>query len=210
MNGSLCFAHTDAQSRPRPLTRRDVNRSARVGCWPRKTSVATPRIGSAVSARCTVRTDNRVSWPSAHSTDGAARGALRIAQRLAFAYCEPDAQRLSPAVAGFLTDRDLAPSSHRMYTLTMDRLVGQLGPDMPVAEITTTMLARFLATTYAHLAPASYKRVVATLGSLFAYTSREGLSGVRARNVQKVAAGTGEALPGRGRGARGTAVSYNR
>jgi hypothetical protein len=179
MNGSLCFAHTDAQSRPRPLTRRDVNRSARVGCWPRKTSVATPRIRSAVSARCTVRTDNRVSWPSAHSTDGAARGALRIAQRLAFAYCEPDAQRLSPAVAGFVTDRDLAPSSHRMYTLTMDRLVGQLGPDMPVAEITTTMLARFLATTYAHLAPASYKRVVATLGSLFAYTSREGLSGVR-------------------------------
>jgi len=43
MNGSLCFAHTDAQSRPRPLTRRDVNRSARVGCWPRKTSVATPQ-----------------------------------------------------------------------------------------------------------------------------------------------------------------------
>ena len=77
-------------------------------------------------------------------------------------------------MAGFLTDRDLAPSSHRMYTLTMDRLVGQLGPDMPVAEITTTMLARFLATTYAHLAPASYKRVVATLGSLFAYTTPQG------------------------------------
>ena len=113
-------------------------------------------------------------------------------------------------MAGFLTDRDLAPSSHRMYTLTMDRLVGQLGPDMPVAEITTTMLARFLATTYAHLAPASYKRVVATLGSLFAYTSREGLSGVRGSERSEGGGGNwGRPSPaGAGRGARGTAVSY--
>ena len=84
----------------------------------------------------------------------------------------PDTQHLSPAVAGFLTDRDLAPSSHRVYALTLDRLVGQLGPDMPVAAISTAMLARFLATTYAHLAAASHNRVAATLGSLFAYTTR--------------------------------------
>ena len=45
---------------------------------------------------------------------------------------------------------------------------------MPVAAISTPMLARFLATTYAHLAPASHNRVVATLGSLFAYTIRQG------------------------------------
>ena len=86
----------------------------------------------------------------------------------------PDTQHLSAAVAGFLTDRDLAPSSHRVYALTLDRLVGQLGPDLPVAAITTPILARFLATTYAHLAPASHNRVVATLGSLFAYTTRQG------------------------------------
>ena len=88
----------------------------------------------------------------------------------------PDAQQLglAPAVAGFLTDRDLAPSSHRVYALTLDRIIGQLGPDIPVAQITTAMLARFLTTTYAHLAPASYNRVVATLGSLFAYTTRQG------------------------------------
>jgi len=36
------------------------------------------------------------------------------------------------------------------------------------------MLARFLARTYAHLAPASHNRVVAPLGSLFAYTTRQG------------------------------------
>jgi hypothetical protein len=84
------------------------------------------------------------------------------------------AELLGPAVAGFLTDRDLAPSSHRVYALTLIRLVAQLGPDMPVAAISTAMLARFLATTYAHLAAASYNRVAATLGSLFAYTTRQG------------------------------------
>src|SRR5664280_2682011 len=92
----------------------------------------------------------------------------------------PDAQHLGPAVAGFLTDRDLAPSGHRVYALTLNRLVGQLGPDMPVASISTPMLARFLATTYAHLAPASHNRVVATLGSLFAYTTRQGWTPVSA------------------------------
>jgi len=86
----------------------------------------------------------------------------------------PDTQQLGPAVTGFLTDRDLAPASHRVYALTLDRLVGQLGPDLPVAAISTPMLARFLATTYAHLARASHNRVVATLGSLFAYTTRQG------------------------------------
>jgi hypothetical protein len=45
---------------------------------------------------------------------------------------------------------------------------------MPVASITTPMLARFHATTYAHPAAASYNRVAATLGSLFAYTTRQG------------------------------------
>jgi hypothetical protein len=77
-------------------------------------------------------------------------------------------------VAAFLIERDLAPSSHRVYALTLNRLVEQLGPDLPVARITTRMLARFLARTFAHLAPASHNRVVATLGSLFAYTTRQG------------------------------------
>jgi site-specific recombinase XerD len=40
-------------------------------------------------------------------------------------------------------------------------------------EITPQRLTRFLTTSYSHLAPASYNRVVATLGSLFAYTTRQ-------------------------------------
>jgi hypothetical protein len=84
------------------------------------------------------------------------------------------AELLGPAVAAFLTERDLAPSSHRVYALTLNRLVAQLGPDMPVAAISTAMLARFLAATHAHLAAASHNRVAATLGSLFAYTTRQG------------------------------------
>jgi len=61
-----------------------------------------------------------------------------------------------------------------VYALTLDRLVGSWARTLPVAAISTAMLARFLATTYAHLAPASHNRVVATLGSLFAYTIRQG------------------------------------
>src|SRR5664279_5474452 len=84
------------------------------------------------------------------------------------------AEPLGRAVAAFLTERDLAPSSRRVYALTLNRFVAQLGPDTPVASITTPMLARFLAVTHAHLAAASYNRVAATLGSLFAYTTRQG------------------------------------
>ena len=61
---SSCSAHTEAQPRPRSPTRHDASRSARVRWRPRSTSVATPSSRSAVSARCTVRTDNPVSAAS--------------------------------------------------------------------------------------------------------------------------------------------------
>lgn len=74
---------------------------------------------------------------------------------------------LGPAVEAFLTERDLAPSTHRVYALALHRLVAVLGADTPLDQITPARLTRFLATTYGHLAPASYNRVVATVGSLF-------------------------------------------
>jgi hypothetical protein len=82
------------------------------------------------------------------------------------------AQPLGPAVDTFLTERDLAPSTHRVYALVLHRLVALLGTETPLQEITPQRLTRFLSTSYGHLAPASYNRVVATLGSLFAYTTR--------------------------------------
>src|SRR5664279_5447558 len=38
---------------------------------------------------------------------------------------------LGPAVASFLAERDLAPSSHRVYVLALDRLLDRLGADTP-------------------------------------------------------------------------------
>lgn len=74
----------------------------------------------------------------------------------------------------FLVERDLAPSTHRVYALALGRLVEVLGADTPLFRITPRSLARFMASSYAHLAPASWNRVVATLGSFFAYTTRQG------------------------------------
>jgi site-specific recombinase XerD len=85
-----------------------------------------------------------------------------------------NAQPLGPAVDTFLTEADLAPSTHRVYALALHRLVAVLGADTPLQEITPQRLTRFLTTSYGHLAPASYNRVAATLGSLFAYTTRQG------------------------------------
>src|SRR5664279_5476025 len=77
---------------------------------------------------------------------------------------------LGPAVASFLAERDLAPSSHRVYVLALHRLLDRVGTDTPLAQVSPRMLAEFMTATYPHLAPASYNRVVATLSSLFAYT----------------------------------------
>jgi hypothetical protein len=81
---------------------------------------------------------------------------------------------LAAAVAAFLTDRDLAPSSHRVYVFTLARLTDHLGPETPVEQVSPRMLAEFMAARYPHLAAASWNRVVATLGSFFAYTTRQG------------------------------------
>jgi site-specific recombinase XerD len=81
---------------------------------------------------------------------------------------------LATAVRTFLTERDLAPASRRVYALALQRLVEHLGADTAVPRISPRTLIRFMTTTYPHLAPASWNRVVATLGSFFAYTTRQG------------------------------------
>lgn len=86
----------------------------------------------------------------------------------------PAGETLGPAVAAFLAERDLAPSSHRVYALALDRLIEHLGPDKPLAQVHPRVLARFMNSRYSHLAPASWNRVTATLGSFFTYTTRQG------------------------------------
>jgi integrase/recombinase XerC/integrase/recombinase XerD len=84
------------------------------------------------------------------------------------------AKLLGPAVTAFLAETDLAPATHHVYALTLHRLVAALGATQPLEAITVRDLTRFLTSSYGHLAPASYNRVVATLGSLFAYTTAQG------------------------------------
>jgi len=83
-------------------------------------------------------------------------------------------QALGEAVDWFLTEQDLAPSSHRVYALALSRLTEHLGPATALHKVTSRALARFMATCYSHLAPASWNRAAATLGSFFAYTTRQG------------------------------------
>jgi integrase len=56
----------------------------------------------------------------------------------------------------------------------LDRVGRRLGADTPIRTITPRTLTRFLASEYGHLAAASWNRTVATLGSFFAYTTRQG------------------------------------
>lgn len=86
----------------------------------------------------------------------------------------PAGEALGPAVAVFLAERDLAPSSHRVYALALARLVEHLGPERSLAQVSPRVLGRFMTSRYSHLAPASWNRVAATLGSFFAYTTRQG------------------------------------
>jgi len=81
---------------------------------------------------------------------------------------------LGPAVASFLAERDLAPSSHRVYVLALDRLLDRLGADTPLAPGEPTDTGRVHDRDLPQPGPASYNRVVATLTSLFAYTTRQG------------------------------------
>ena len=110
-------------------------------------------------------------------------------------------ERLDTAIASFLAERDLAPSSHRVYALALARLEDQLGADTPVDQITARRLAQFMSASYQHLAPASWNRVTATLGSFFAYTTRQGwtaaspATGLERRRCEPVAMTT----PGGGR-----------
>jgi len=78
------------------------------------------------------------------------------------------------AVEAYLADRDFAPSSRRVYALTLNRLGNRFGGDHPLVAVTPPALATFMKTEYGHLGPAAWNRTIATLGSFFAYTSRQG------------------------------------
>ena len=67
----------------------------------------------------------------------------------------PAEESVREAVACFLAERDLAPSSYHVYALALGRLSEQLAPNTPLSEVTPRTLAAFMTSSYPHLAPAS-------------------------------------------------------
>jgi site-specific recombinase XerD len=85
---------------------------------------------------------------------------------------------LGSAVEAFLDDRDLADTTHRVYELTLGALTKDLGAEAEVATIGRDDLRAFLRRRHGGAAPKTWNRVVATLGSFFAYCARLGWVGV--------------------------------
>ncbi len=81
---------------------------------------------------------------------------------------------LGPAVEAFLVNRDLAETTRRVYELTLAALVEDLDAGVDVAAITTDELRSFLRRRHGQAAAKTWNRVVATLGSFFAYCGRQG------------------------------------
>ncbi len=87
----------------------------------------------------------------------------------------PDAVTIQSAAYRFLAERDLAPTSKRVYGLTLSGVAEAVGPDLPIAMVTDEMLRRHLDERYATASSASFNRQVATLRSFFAWATRQRL-----------------------------------
>jgi len=77
----------------------------------------------------------------------------------------------------FLAERDLAPTSRRVYAQTLATMASYVGPDLPITMITGDMLRGHLDEQYATVTPATYNRQVATIRSLFSWAGRQRLVG---------------------------------
>jgi len=87
----------------------------------------------------------------------------------------PDTVTIQSAAHRFLAERDLAPTSKRVYGLTLDGVAEAVGPDLPITMVTDRMLRRHLDERYASASPASFNRHVATMRSFFAWAGRQHL-----------------------------------
>ena len=80
---------------------------------------------------------------------------------------------LGAAVDAFLAQPRPATTA-RTYTRTLERLAGQLGRDRPLAGITDDELAAAASALWGGLAPRTWNRHVATIGSFLAWCRRHG------------------------------------
>jgi site-specific recombinase XerD len=87
----------------------------------------------------------------------------------------PDTITIEAAARRFLSERDLAPSTRRVYGATLDALAAAVGPDSPLTEVTAAAVAAHLRQRYEKATPSTYNRVVATLRSFFGWALRRRL-----------------------------------
>jgi integrase/recombinase XerC/integrase/recombinase XerD len=90
----------------------------------------------------------------------------------------PDGVTIAAATRRFLAEKDLSPATRRVYGLTLDALAHDLGPSVSLDAVTPDALAEHLTARYETAAPTTYNRVVATLGSFFAWAVRRRLVAV--------------------------------
>lgn len=126
-----------------------------------------------------------------------------MARRGTVVALRPEQSGLEHATRRFLSERDLAPSSRRVYGSTLGALVEDLGADRVLGEITTADLLAHLTRRYGDTAVLTYNRHVATLGSFFAWAVKRRLvaddptDGLERRRERRTArqATTGRAIP---------------
>lgn len=87
----------------------------------------------------------------------------------------PDTVTMQTAAYRFLAERDLAPTSRRVYSGTLDAAAEAVGPDLPITMVTGDALRAHLDERYAEVTPATFNRQVATLRSFFAWARRQRL-----------------------------------
>jgi site-specific recombinase XerD len=81
-------------------------------------------------------------------------------------------QPLGQAVAAFLAQPDLAPSTRRSYQQTLSRLERELGADRSLAALTADQVTAVVTAAWAGRAPATWNRHVATVRSFFGFCRR--------------------------------------
>lgn len=87
----------------------------------------------------------------------------------------PNSATIEGAGHQFLSERDLASSTRRVYRITLGALAAELGADTPLGDVTTDDLQRHLVDRYTTTTPSTFNRQVATLGSFFAWAVRRRL-----------------------------------
>lgn len=98
---------------------------------------------------------------------------------------------LATAIEGFYASADFAESTRAVYEATLINLQQDLPADISLAEVDRQMLQSHLDSRYGQLAPATYNRNRATLGSLFSWCEdnelivRSPLKGIRTKKLRK-------------------------